>query len=128
MICLLGKVLFVVAKYLLGIPSSDCVLDGSYFQTSTKQKIGCQIDYLIQTKTTLYICEIKFSKNPIGPKVIEEVEKKIKALAIPKHISYRPVLVHVGGVADEVVYRDYFDTIIDWTELLSPESKKRRKG
>lgn len=110
---------------ILGIQTSDCVLDGPYFQTKTQRRKGCQIDYLIQTKTTLYICEIKFSKNPIGTKVIEEMEKKMTALAMPKHISYRPVLIHVGGVTDEVVYRDYFDKIIDWTELLSPESKKR---
>jgi len=50
--------------------------------------------------------------------VTEEVKKKIEALAIPKHISYRPVLIHVKGVADELLYRDYFDKIIDWTELL----------
>lgn len=111
---------------LLRIPRSDCVLDGPYFQTSTKRKPGCQIDYLIQTKTTLYICEIKFSKNPIGTKVIEEVEKKIKALAIPRHVSYRPVLIHVGGVIDEVIYSDYFDKIIDWTDLLSQDSKKKK--
>ncbi|MBF5059300.1 hypothetical protein [Candidatus Neptunochlamydia vexilliferae] len=50
--------------------------------------------------------------------MIEEVEKKIEALAIPKHISYRPILIHIGDVSDEVVYRDYFDKIIDWTNFL----------
>jgi AAA+ ATPase superfamily predicted ATPase len=109
----------------LGISFEDYVYDGPYFQTHTKRKKGCQIDYLIQTKTTLYVCEIKFSKNPVGPGVIEEVQRKIDALLMPKHISYRPVLIHVGGVTDEVLYRDYFDKIIDWTELLSSKSKKR---
>ncbi|MCB1107316.1 MAG: ATPase [Chlamydiia bacterium] len=102
----------------LGIPFEDYVYDGPFFQTKTKRKKGCQIDYLIQTKGTLYICEIKFSKNSVGTKVIEEVQKKIKALALPRNISYRCVLIHVGGVVDEVLYRDYFDKIIDWTELL----------
>jgi hypothetical protein len=109
----------------LGISFEDYVYDGPYFQTHTKRKKGCQIDYLIQTKTTLYVCEIKFSKNPVGPGVIEEVQRKIDALLMPKHISYRPVLIHVGGVTDEVLYRDYFDKIIDWTELLSSKRKKR---
>ena len=109
----------------LGISFEDYVYDGPYFQTKTKRKRGCQIDYLIQTKGTLYICEIKFSKNPVGTKVIEDVQKKIEALVIPKHISYRPVLIHIGGVTDEVLCRDYFEKIIDWTELLSPKSKKR---
>ena len=103
---------------ILGIHVSDCIFDGPYFQTRTQRRKGCQIDYLIQTKSSVYVCEIKFSKNPIGPKVIEEVEKKIDALVIPRHVSYRPVLIHVGGVTDEVIYRDYFHKIIDWSELL----------
>jgi len=102
----------------LRIQRADCILDGPYFQTKTKRKKGCQIDYLIQTKGTLYVCEVKFSKNPIGREIIEEVQRKIEALVIPRYVSYRPVLIHVGGVTDEVLYGDYFDKIIDWTELL----------
>lgn len=102
----------------LGISCADYIYDGPFFQTKSGRRKGCQIDYLIQAKNTLFVCEIKFSKNPIGTQVIEEVKKKIEALAIPKHISYRPILIHVGGVADEVFYRDYFDKIINWTELL----------
>ncbi len=44
--------------------------------------------------------------------------EEMETLDIPKHRSYRPVLIHVGGVTDEVIYRDYFSKIIDWTELL----------
>jgi hypothetical protein len=103
----------------LKIPFEDYVYDGPYFQKKTRRKKGCQIDYLIQTKGTLYICEIKFSKDPIGSKIIEDMQRKIKALVIPRHVSYRPILIHVGGVTDEVFCRDYFDKIIDWTELVS---------
>lgn len=103
----------------LRAPFEDYVYDGPYFQTKTRRKKGCQIDYLIQTKGTLYICEIKFSKDPIGSKVIEDMQRKIEALVIPRHVSYRPVLIHVSGVTDEVLCRDYFDKIIDWTELIS---------
>ena len=102
----------------LKVQREDCIFDGPYFQTQTKRKKGCQVDYLIQTKGTLYICEVKFSKNPIGVDVIEEMQKKVEALVIPRYVSYRPVLIHVGGVVDEVLYRDYFDKIIDWTKLL----------
>lgn len=96
----------------------DYEYDGPYFQTKTRGREGCQIDYLIQTKNNLYVCEVKFSKNPIGLQVISEMEKKIKALDIPKHLSCRTVLIHVGGVTKEVIHRDYFNKIIDWTELL----------
>ncbi len=100
------------------IRPEDYEYDGPYFQTKTRDRLGCQIDYLIQTKNNLYVCEVKFSKNPIGPQVISEMEKKIKALDIPKHLSCRTVLIHVGGVTKEVTHRDYFNKIIDWTELL----------
>ena len=93
---------------LLYIRPEDYEYDGPYFQTKTTKRNGCQIDYLIQAKNTLYICEVKFSKNPIGPQVVEDVQKKIKNLELPRHISYRPVLIHVGGVSEEVVTKEFF--------------------
>jgi uncharacterized protein len=43
----------------------------------THRSQGCQIDYLIQTKfNTLYVCEIKFSKNIVESAVINDVQKK----------------------------------------------------
>jgi len=53
------------------------------------------------------------------------MKKKIEAIAIPKHVSFRPILIHVGGVTDEVIFRDYFDQIIDWTEFLSDGSMRK---
>lgn len=103
----------------LGISLDSYVYDGPFFQTKTERTKGCQIDYLIQCKHTLYVCEIKFSKNPIGRGVIEEVQKKIDSLSVPRLFSVRPILIHVGGVNPDVAEADYFDKIIDWTSLLS---------
>lgn len=104
---------------LLGIVPSDIIMDGPFFQTHTLTHAGCQIDYLIQTRFhTLYLCEIKFSKNPIGVKVIEELEKKRERLVIPKHCSIRPVLIHVNGVEESLLDTRYFDKIIDFGDLL----------
>ena len=103
----------------LNIRLEDYTYDGPFFQNKSRDRKGCQIDYLIQTKNTLYICEIKFSKNPLGVSIIEEVQKKINRISVPRLFSVRPVLIHVGGVTDEVLYRDYFDKMIDWTELIS---------
>ena len=103
----------------LRIHPEDYEYDGPYFQTKTKRRKGCQIDYLIQAKHTLYICEIKFSKNPVGAHVIDEMKAKIEALEIPKFVSYRSVLIHVGGVSDEVIAREYFDFIVDWTDFVN---------
>lgn len=105
---------------LLEISLSDIVCENPYFQRKTSAQAGCQIDYMIQTKfNTLYICEIKFSKNPIGLEVVREVQKKIDCLKRPKGFSCRPVLIHVNGVTEDLFDEDYFADIIDFSQLLS---------
>jgi AAA+ ATPase superfamily predicted ATPase/DNA-directed RNA polymerase subunit N (RpoN/RPB10) len=104
---------------LLRIAPSDILMEGPFFQSPTKTQPGCQIDYLIQTRFhTLYLCEIKFYKNPLSTKVIEEVEKKMNRLTIPKYCSIRPILIHVNGVEESVLDRRYFDQVIDFSQLL----------
>lgn len=68
---------------------------------------------------SLYLCEIKFSKDPIGIEVIDEIKKKINALIIPKHHSIRPVLIHVNGVKDSLLEEGFFAHLIDFADLLS---------
>ncbi len=104
---------------LAGILPEEVVMSGPFFQKSTQRQPGCQIDYLIQTRfQNLYICEIKFSKDRIGKKIIEEMEEKIKRLKAPKHFSIRPILIHVNGVEESVLDEMYFDKIIDFGQLL----------
>ena len=106
--------------HLLGIHPEDVICENPFFQTKTVKTPGCQIDYMIQTKFgTLYICEIKFSKNPIDTSVIHEVQKKIDALKFPKGFSCRPVLIHVNGVTDEVIDNDYFAAIINMEKMFA---------
>ena len=82
-----------------------------------RRQAGCQIDYMVQTRfNTLYICEVKFTKNPIGPRVIEEMEEKTKRLKVPKRFSIRPVLIHVNGVEDSVLDQG---TLIRLSTLVS---------
>lgn len=92
---------------------------GPYNQPQTNKNKGCQIDYLIQTRHDLYIIEIKFSKNPVGCQVIEEVKTKIERLVKPKHLSIRAVLIHVGGTTDELDDTCFFAKIIDFTRFLA---------
>ena len=61
----------------------------------------------------------KFMLNPVPSDIIEQVKRKIKALKKPRNLSIRPILVHVNGVADSVVERDYFDKIINFGELVT---------
>jgi len=105
---------------LLHIDPADIVYDNPYFQTQTKRQQGCQIDYLIQTKfNNIYVCEIKFRKQAISSTVIGEVQEKIKRIKLPRNFSYRPVLIHVNGVSDNVIAEEYFSNIIDFGQFLN---------
>ncbi len=100
--------------------AEDIIADNPYLQKQTKNQKGCQIDYLIQTKyKNLYICEVKFSRNLISTKVIEEVKTKIARLFLPKNAAVLPVLIHINGVSNSVKENDYFYKIIDFAELLT---------
>ena len=104
---------------LLNLSPDEIVMDGPFFQNPTARQAGCQIDYLIQTRFhNLYLCEVKFSRNPIGQKIINEMEEKRKRLKVPKFCSIRPVLIHVNGVEESVIDEGYFDKVIDFGQLL----------
>lgn len=107
-------------RKVLGIPSEDVLMEGPFFQRSTKIQPGCQIDYMIQMRFgTLYVCEIKFSKDKVSFSILQEMQEKIDRLKRPKFISCRPVLIHVNGVTAEVEESGYFAKIISFDELFS---------
>ncbi len=106
-------------KSLLSLMPEDIVIDNPYFQNKTTRHAGCQIDYMIQTKyNSLHVCEIKFSINPIGTEVIDQVKQKIAVLNASKRFSVWPVLIHVNGVTQGVIDAGFFSRIIDFSELL----------
>ncbi|MBS0655239.1 MAG: AAA family ATPase [Verrucomicrobia bacterium] len=107
-------------KQTLEIHPNEILADNPFFQRKTTKQSGCQIDYLIQTQhNTVYICEIRYSKNPIDTKIIGEVKEKIKRLSLPKRFSYRTVLIHVNGVSESVEDSQFFSYIINLTDLFS---------
>lgn len=107
---------------ILNLGPNEIVSENPFYQHKTHRNPGCQIDYLIQTKfNTLYICEIKFSKNVIDSEVIKEVQKRIDAFNYPKGYSCRPVLIHVNGVTEDVVDSDFFASIIDFSLYLDKD-------
>ncbi len=104
---------------LLKLTPEEIVCGSPYFQTKTSSRKGCQIDLMIQTKhNTLYVCEIKFSKNEVESEVIREVQQKISRMLVPKNFSLRPVLIHAGGVSESLLEADFFSHIIDFGELF----------
>ena len=46
------------------------------------------------------------------------MEEKRKKLKVPRQFSIRPVLIHGGGVDDVVEEENYFDKIIDFSQLM----------
>lgn len=103
----------------LGLATHDIECDGPYVQMQTLTAPGCQIDYLIQDRFhTLYVCEIKFSQNPVSTSVINDMKVKIKNLKIQKHMSVRPVLIHANEITHDVSSSQYFYRIIDFSKLI----------
>ncbi len=104
---------------LLGLSAAEVINENPFYQRKTARHAGCQIDYMIHTKfDTLYVCEIKFSRNPIGSAAIQEMRSKIAALSRPRGMSCRPVLIHVNGVSEDLKDADYFAHIVDMGNLL----------
>jgi len=97
---------------LLGINLSMIKSAAPFFQKKTKTKSGCQIDLLIETKYTLYVCEMKFRKL-IKADIIKKMAHKIIKLKPPKHFSVRPVLIYAGELEQTVYDAGYFTNIID---------------
>jgi hypothetical protein len=92
-----------------------------YFQNATKSQLGCQVDLLLQTKYTTYLCEVKSSKT-LGVEIIAEVIQKIERLKIPKTVSLRPVLIFQGELSKQLVRENFFSQLIAFDELLTLDS------
>jgi hypothetical protein len=103
----------------LNINPSDILVDNPFFQRKTGKQAGCQIDYLIQTKyNTLFVCEIKFSKNELKTNVISQMKEKLSRLALPRGFSCCPVLIHVNGVHEHMIEGDFLKVCIDFSKIL----------
>ena len=103
----------------LGIDPNDVQMSNPYFQRANARQKGCQVDFLIQTKTkVLYACEIKFSKNVLEVSVISEMKAKLKCLVSLRGFSVVPVLIHVNGVSESILEADYFYRIISFENFL----------
>jgi uncharacterized protein len=108
----------------MGINSEDIVASGPFRQSKTTTKLGCQIDYLIQTTTkNLFLCEFKFKRRELGIDVISQLQAKIKALKVPRGFATIPVLFHIGGVSENLATSDYFYKIIDIADFLNTNSQ-----
>ena len=103
----------------LTLHPDEIAYDNPFFQRKTLTHKGCQIDYMIQNKYgTLFVCEIKFSRNKVGMEVVNDVKEKIVRLKHPKGFAPVPILIHINGVQDDVIDSGYFSEIIDFRDFL----------
>ncbi len=103
----------------LGISAVDIVRSGPYRQTKTTTQQGCQVDYLVQTKTnSLFICEFKFKKREISSDIMSEMQEKIARLKTPKGFAKVAALFHLSGVTPSVATSSYFYRIVDIVDFL----------
>jgi len=105
----------------LGIERSLVLSASPYRQQATQRTKGCQIDLLIQTRKTLFIVEIKRCRQ-IRHGIIDEVQKKVKALAHASDLSVRTALVYDGELAPSIPADRYFDFIVPAADLLLADS------
>lgn len=101
----------------LDISPESIISASPYFQRKTARYDACQIDLLIHTKNTLYVCEIKFRKN-ITTAVIDEVLNKIEKLPRRTRYSIRPILIYDGELAPGIKQSDLFCQIIPAADML----------
>lgn len=101
----------------LDIAPETIISAAPYFQKKTLRKEACQIDLLIHTRFSVYVCEIKYRKRVDGS-IIKSVEEKIKKLKAPKNLSIRPVLIYAGELSDNVRTSGMFSQCISFEDLL----------
>ena len=103
---------------LLGLTIPSIIWAGPYYRKKTKNISGCQIDLMIETKYSLYVCEVKFRKK-IKISIIEQMQEKIKRLGPVNHLSIKPVLIYVGSIDKNIISSKYFSEIINFEQLLT---------
>lgn len=103
----------------IGIQPGECLFDGPYRQNKTARHKGCQIDYLVQTRSkNIFLCEFKFKRRELGSEVIDEVRERMNRLSVPRGFAVVPVLFHIGGVSEAVCDKNFFYRIIDIQDFI----------
>jgi hypothetical protein len=90
---------------------------GPYYQKKTIRRPATQVDYLLQTGDTLYVCETKFRKL-IDSSVVNEVKEKVLRLGLSKETTVRKVLIYSGELDNTLRSSIYFDREICVDGLL----------
>lgn len=94
---------------------------GSFFSRATqKNNPGFQIDLLFdRDDKVITICEIKYSKNKISAKVIDEFANKLELFPNLKNKTIQRVLITNNQKDQRIERHAYFDRIIYLEDLFN---------
>ncbi|MEE8398504.1 MAG: ATP-binding protein [Desulfobacterales bacterium] len=100
----------------MGMDTSSIMGFGPFFRQRKRNgedDAGLQIDILVRRRSqVLTLIECKFSSQPTGVSVIEEVQRKVKLLGAPRAYTVERVLICAGEVTAPLQNSDYFHHIL----------------
>jgi len=105
---------------ILGFPSIKYE-SGTYFERGNISKgPGYQWDLVFdRADKVLTLCEIKYSKGPVGVNIIKEYEDRLDKIPIQSKKSIQRVLISVNGATEQLINKNYFDRIITLEDLFA---------
>ena len=101
----------------IGLVGKNVVSVAPYSRKGGKGGDGVQVDMLVQLPRSVYVVEIK-RRTRIAASVVDEVQKKVERLALPKIKSVKTVLVYNGELDPEIEGDDFFDYLVPVERLL----------
>ena len=93
-----------------------------YSRKPLRDRPGCQVDLLLQSRRSLYFVEIK-RKAQIGREAIEQVDSQVRAIGRRNGVSARTALVYEGELSPVVGADGYFDAIVPFADLLGARDR-----
>ena len=93
-----------------------------YSRKPSRDRPGCQVDLLLQSRRSLYFVEIK-RKAQIGREAIEQVDSQVRAIGRRNGVSARTALVYEGELSPVVGADGYFDAIVPFADLLGARDR-----
>jgi hypothetical protein len=92
---------------------------GPYFNAPGKKSPGVQIDLLFDRKdNVITLCEMKYSLNPVGMDIIEEVERKAEIIYNKFKKTVQKVLISRSNPTGDLASCGFFYRIIKPEEFF----------
>lgn len=100
------------------IEEDELINWGPYYQSKTLRTQACQIDLLIQTKSTIYIFEIKYV-DKVTKSHVEEINLKLKKLKyLKKKYSVKTGIIYSFEIEPLIEKKRLIDFGISFSDIL----------